>query len=114
MSPGAELRAELVLQTAQELARLLRERLGSAVVDVRLFGSHARGEADEHSDVDVAVVLEAVDWPTRRQVLDLATDLGLAREVRLSPTLFDRQTFERWQRQERALVVDVLREGLPL
>ena len=76
-----------------------------------MFGSFARGEANEESDVDLAVVLERLDWQTQKEVLDLAADLGLAHDLLLSPTL-DRETFERWRRQERALVLDIEREGV--
>lgn len=105
---------EPVLEAASELAGELRRRFGAEVHEVRLFGSHARGEANEDSDVDVAVVLESVPWARRREVIDLATDIGLPRDLRLSPTLFERATWQRWRDQERALVLDILREGVPL
>jgi uncharacterized protein len=92
----------------------LRLRFGEAVVEVRLFGSYARSEADEESDVDVAVVLERADWNIRREVIDLATDVGLPLDLLISPTIFDRQTYERWREQERPLVMDIEREGVPL
>ena len=92
----------------------LRRRHGAALIDLRLFGSFARGEADEESDVDVAVVLEHVDWRTRGAVIDLATDTGLPFNLRISPTVFDRETWERWRREERPLVMDIEREGVPL
>ena len=99
---------------ARQFAAALRARHGEALVDVRLFGSCARGEMREDSDVDVAVVLEHVDGRTRRDVIDLSADFGLAHDVLLSATVLDRETFERWRRQERALVMDIEREGLPL
>lgn len=105
--------ASLVREVVTRFARELRERYGTAVVDVRLFGSFARGGAHEDSDVDVAVVLERTDWNTRRAVIDLA-DVGLPHDLRLSPTVFDRETYERWRAQERPLVQDVEREGIPV
>jgi predicted nucleotidyltransferase len=84
------------------------------VLEVRLFGSFARAEAHEESDVDIAVVLERADWQTRGEVVDLATDLGLARELHISPTILDRETYDRWRAQERPLVMDIENEGLPL
>ena len=90
----------------------LRAEYGDDVLRIRLFGSFARGGANEESDVDVAVVLTKIDWPTRRRVIDIATDIGLAHDVYLSPTLFDRVTFERWRDQDRPLVRDIEREGL--
>ena len=67
-----------------------------------------------HSDVDVAVVLQMVDWRTKRDVIDLAASIGLEHDVLLSPTVLDRETFERWHAQERRFVMDIQREGLPL
>jgi predicted nucleotidyltransferase len=103
-----------VANALAQFAGALRERFGAAVVDVRLFGSLARAEADEESDADVAVVLERVDWKTRCDVIDLATDAGLPVDLRISPTIFDRETFARWRRQERPLVMDIERDGVPL
>lgn len=106
--------ATAVAEVARVFAAELRRRFGDEVLEVRLFGSYARGEADEDSDVDLAVVLEHADWPRRREVIDLATDVGDGCDLRLSATLFDRQTWERWCRQRRALVLDIAREGVPL
>lgn len=122
-APGASMAAMIevahppsgaVAQALGRFTRELRRRFGDAVVAVRLFGSVARGEAHEASDVDVAVVLEQADFQTRREVIDLATDAGLPYDLRISPTVFDRETYERWRRQERPLVMDVERDGVPL
>ena len=101
-------------RAAHRFAGALRERYGEALVDVRLFGSCARGEMREDSDVDVAVVLRAVDRRTKRDVIDLASSIGLEHDVLLSPTVLDQETFERWRAQERLLVMDIEREGLLL
>ena len=115
MSETPELLSDgLPQRAARRFAGALRERHGEALVDVRLFGSCARGQMREDSDVDVAVVLERVDRETKRDVIDLASSIGLEHDVLLSPTVLDRQTFERWRAQERLLVMDIEREGLPL
>ena len=41
------------MRVAREFADWLREQLGEVVLDVRVFGSTARGDAHEESDVDV-------------------------------------------------------------
>lgn len=104
----------VVAEALGRFTRDLRRRFGGAVQGVWLFGSVARGEAHEDSDVDVAVVLEEADFATRRQVIDLATDAGLPSELLLSPTVLDRRTWEVWRQQERPLVMDILRDGVPL
>ena len=95
-------------------AGALREQFGGSVVGIRLFGSHARSTAHEESDVDVAVVLSEAGWEVRRDIIDLATDIGLAQGLTLSPTVFDEATWERWRAQDRPLVRDIEREGIPL
>ena len=99
---------------ARQFAGALRERYRAALVDVRMFGSCARGEMLEDSDVDVAVVLEQVDWRTKCDVIDLSADIGLVHGVLLSATVLDRATFDRWRVQERPLVMDIERDGVPL
>ena len=93
-------------------AGVVRERFGISVIDIRLFGSFARSNAHEDSDVDVAVVLEDAGWSTRRDIIDLAADIGLEHDLMLSPTVFDRVTYERWRAQDRALVRDIETEGI--
>lgn len=93
-------------------ANVVRSRFGPSVVDIRLFGSHARANAHEDSDVDVAVVLEAAGWDERRDIINLAADIGLEHGLMLSPTVFDRGTYERWRAQDRRLVRDIETEGI--
>ena len=114
MKPNAGLDQPGPRRAARQLAGALRERYRDTLLDVRLFGSCARGEMREDSDVDVAVVLERIDWRTKCDVIDLSTDIGLAHDVLLSPTVLDRATFERWRAQERPLVMDIERDGVSL
>ena len=48
--------------TIEAVAQLIAERFDP--VQVILFGSHARGNAGSHSDIDLLVVLDSLeDWP---------------------------------------------------
>lgn len=42
----------------EQFARRLRRELPDNVLDIRLFGSEARGEATPESDIDVLVVVQ--------------------------------------------------------
>lgn len=108
------LAAPTVAPALLRFADAVREAYGDEVVDIRLFGSHASSSAHEESDVDIAVVLDEAGWKTRRDVIDLATDVGAAHGLLLSPTVFDRAAYERWRLQDRPLVRDIEREGIPL
>lgn len=106
----------LVQQMTEQFARKLRERFGERVLSIRLFGSYAKGGAHENSDIDVAVVLDRLDWPTKREVIDIAVEVEEPWDfaISLMPATFDRATYELWREQERALVLDIEREGIPL
>ena len=84
------------------------------MIDIRLFGSYARSTAHEESDVDVAVVLYEAGWEIRRDIIDLAADIGLEHGLTLSPAVFDGETYERWRVQDRPLVRDIEHEGIRL
>lgn len=114
MAPTGTSLPQLVELAARRYAAALRDRYRDDVVLVRLFGSYARGEAHEDSDVDIAVVLEDLDFPTERDVIDLATTIGWDFELDLAPNAFDRDTYEKWRRQQRPLVMDIEREGIAL
>jgi predicted nucleotidyltransferase len=105
--PGVERALEL-------FADAVRRRFGRSLLSMRLFGSFAQARANEDSDIDVAMVLEEVDWHRQREIIDLATDIGLEHDVSISPTIFDATTYERWRAQERPLVMDIEREGIQL
>ncbi len=95
-----------------QLARDVRERFGENVISIRLFGSYARAAAHEESDVDIAVVLRKAGRNERAAVIDLAADIGLDTGLLLSPTVFDRRTYDAWREQDRPLVRDIEREGI--
>ncbi len=66
----------------------LRARYGVRVRDLRLYGSKVRGDDHAESDIDLLVLLDAVDWPTERAIINLAGDI----DPRLAPVIdaFDR------------------------
>ena len=48
----------------EELKRRLESRFGPRLLEVRLFGSYARGEQDDESDVDVLLLFDGESWVT--------------------------------------------------
>jgi predicted nucleotidyltransferase len=57
------------VQARQDLQRLLGKLIAEyAPQRVILFGSHAYGEPDQHSDLDLLVVKETAETPFRRRV----------------------------------------------
>lgn len=99
---------------ARELARRLRERFRDRVRDVILFGSYARGEAHEDSDIDVLALIAGLTRAEKVEIIDLATDLALPTGMRLSVLSMDPDGFQDLVRLEARLARDVQGEGIAL
>jgi len=84
------------------------------VEQVLLFGSRARGEGHEESDLDLAVILSEDEGPNWRRVVDVATELNLEYEfrIRVSPLILSRaKLLNLWER-ERAIADAIMIEGI--
>ncbi len=93
-----------------KLSRLIRERLWSQDTQkIYLFGSYARGEADELSDIDIIVVKETKEkfFDRIRRALDL---LNFDRAVDL--LVYTPEEFREMSESGNAFIESVLEEGL--
>jgi predicted nucleotidyltransferase len=84
------------------------------LVELRLFGSKARGDSDAESDIDVLVVLEDYDWDTRMAVVDLCTDISIDNGVLLTPVLYSRAEYDSGLTKVTPFYQEVAREGVPI
>jgi uncharacterized protein len=75
-------------QTAiAEFVRRLRVALGPHVVDLRLFGSVARRDAQPDSDIDILVIVQPEGDRARleRDAVDIAFDVNVQYDLYISP-----------------------------
>lgn len=95
----------------------LARRFGSRLREVVLFGSYARGEAHEESDVDVLVVIDDLSEPERTEVIDMsyhAEDREPDGWVGLSPLPLSTAQAAEQRARGRLLLRDIGREGVPV
>lgn len=92
----------------------LGQALGSDVASLTLFGSRARGEGTEDSDIDILVLLRRELPAGRRTVFGLAADIFLEFEINISPLTMTRAHFEDMKQRERLLALTIDKEGIPL
>ena len=113
--PRKEMLARIVQETVDAFLSRLRGRYGSRVVDVRLFGSQARGEAREDSDVDVLVLLDHVEPDDDRAITDMASDLiWELHGVVIEPLVMSADEFARWLASERRTPCEIEKDGIRL
>jgi len=95
-----------------EYAERLRALFGERLVDVRLFGSFARGEAHEDSDVDVLVLVQGLTdleiGLAAGEVAPVIAKTGLP----LAPLPMASEKLEEMRRQQRGLAHALDSEGI--
>jgi hypothetical protein len=102
-------------QTAvREFLDRVRAMLGPEIREARLFGSRARGEGHEHSDVDIALIVSPAGRARRHEVYDLAFDVGHTHGVELAPLVIEDRRLRELRARERRIALDIEREGIPL
>jgi predicted nucleotidyltransferase len=90
--------------------RLERELPGQAR-RVVLFGSWARGEAHEDSDVDILVVLSD-GAGSRAHAIDIGGLLALERGLVIAPLVLTQSEWDELLRRERRLAIEIQRDGV--
>lgn len=98
------------------VAKEAKARLGDKLEAVVLYGSYARGDYDEESDIDIMVrVICAKDQlENYRHILsDVASELSLSYNVMVSVSVVDTETFFRY-RQHLPYFENVEREGIKI
>ena len=100
-----------VLKILTELRRRLEELYGSRLVRLVLFGSHARGDAESGSDIDVLVVLRDDVNPGEeiRRTGGIVSELSLANDVVISCLFMDEFRF---MHRNGPLLRNIRREGI--
>ena len=73
-----------------KIARYLKKRLGNAVelIDFKVYGSKARGDDDEFSDLDVFIEVARLDRNTRDLISEIAWEVSLEYSIVISPLVF--------------------------
>ena len=94
-----------------ELKERFQELYGERLVQMVLYGSQARGDAEDGSDIDVLVVLKGeVDPSSESQNAgDITYDISYRNDVVVSCVFVSE---ERYARGEGPLIRNVRREGL--
>ncbi len=98
----------------RELKRSLKSFLGDQMVSVVLFGSMARGDYHDESDIDVAVIVRGLTRGLKGQILDEVAKLELDLHMPLSVLVFSEEEFNHLKKRERRIALDIEREGIPL
>lgn len=97
-----------------EFTRRVREALGPLVEDIILFGSRARDEGDEYSDIDILLVLNQLSWDIKCKISDIAAEENLKYNVVISTVRYNRKDWINPVIQGSPFALAVKNEGISL
>lgn len=95
-----------------EFRQHLAKKFGQDLLLVKLFGSKARGDFHQESDLDVLVVLKAVKPGDRRWIAGLALDVSTDNNVFISQLVFSALTWKTFQAKHFSLARNLEDEGV--
>jgi len=82
-------------------------------LDVRVFGSRARGDASVDSDLDVFVVVEDATRDIEKYVSDCAWEAGFEQDVVIVPVVVSQDKIK-GTLKESVFILNVFREGVTI
>jgi uncharacterized protein len=85
--------------------------LGTRLREVRLFGSYARSQATDESDVDVLLLVDRLDEGDRNRILEAVV---LAGGILLSPLILTVAQLDSLRARELLIAQDLDREGITI
>ncbi|MCM8784610.1 MAG: nucleotidyltransferase domain-containing protein [Candidatus Omnitrophica bacterium] len=109
--PSLSLKEEKALQ---EFKASLVSKYCDKLVLIELFGSKARGDYNQYSDLDILVVTENKDPVLNRKISDLAFDIGLKFNLCLSLKILDKTFFGKLENLGAFFIESIKKEGIIL
>lgn len=104
------------IQILLSLLKKEPKKMKDRVLEIRLFGSHARGQAHSDSDIDVLMIVKKLDSKTDRWIASLSEKAMAAADYSqlISILRMSKKHWERHQKLNSPLYEEIKRDGKKL
>jgi predicted nucleotidyltransferase len=98
----------------KEFKDLLLKSFPSEIIEIRMFGSRARGQATAESDLDVLIITRHEDYRLSDRIIDLSCDLLLKHRIYISPKVISQRHYDQLEAMDSDFLYQVKQEGILL
>ena len=83
----------------KDFTKRIEEYFGESLIKVLLYGSYARGDNKENSDIDIMILTTLSDkeiTEIENDIYDVAFEIEINMGINISPVIKNRKQFEYW------------------
>ncbi len=98
----------------EEFKKRILEEFNDRIFDILLFGSKARGDIKENSDIDVLVIIKSESHKDSKKVSDIAFDIVLEYGVLLSEIVIPESRWHKHLKLPTSFSFNIQKEAVKL
>jgi predicted nucleotidyltransferase len=98
----------------KKFRKTIERLLNDNSIEIKLFGSKARGDAKKDSDLDTLVIISNNDWRLCDVVYEIATDLLIETNICISPKVISRKEYNYLNNIASPFIKNVIRDGITI
>jgi predicted nucleotidyltransferase len=96
------------------VAKELKEQLSdvTSLVDIIVFGSRARGDQDEYSDLDISIIVPSLNTELKEKIYEIVWQVGFDNYMVISPLVFTEDEIENSALRSAPIIKNIFEEGV--
>ena len=97
-----------------KVAKELKEQLSdvTSFVDIIVFGSRARGDQDEYSDLDISIIVPSLNTELKERIYEIVWQVGFDNYMVISPILFTKDEIANSPLRSAPIIKNIFEEGI--
>jgi predicted nucleotidyltransferase len=96
----------------EELKRRFRDKFGGNFVEIKLFGSRARNDMREGSDIDILAIFKDRTREVEEKLVDILCEIVTESGVYFEVVSYSRDEYKSARRQQWPFILNIEREAI--